>query len=405
MADERRHFIEPQPPSDETVDREPAPKPLVTVNLEREVDILTGKGETRRFVKMYFEARDSGLLAALPDELWKMLCVMATYVDENGFCFPSQTKLASDLGISRQAANKRIQRLREFRFHGRPIITAQRERVENRVGGTRWGHNVYQLRPITGFSRAATLQVPENPPEKPMSTQRDIGPLCQPNQTSGEHDSKKTNEYNEPNVNVVQNPSGKRTDQGKPSVSDPHQKQLAAISYPALKKRYDLNDTQCGEVVYLVDLQGRFLGSADRNHRNYIHRAATVVQHALTGLFVSELREFDEQCNRQPPKKGRPQLFHHIWTERQATHLTSRENPAAEVFQAAAKELTARLGSTAPSPTPDDNLDPQEQRRRQYIDQLETKGYELPPDIRRASARDIAAWLDEHPTPTKKPSA
>jgi hypothetical protein len=51
------------------------------------------------FVKMYFEARDSGLCAALPDELWKTLCCLATYIDENSNCYPSQALLAKYLGL------------------------------------------------------------------------------------------------------------------------------------------------------------------------------------------------------------------------------------------------------------------------------------------------------------------
>ena len=64
----------------------PKRKPLVTVEFQTEVDIATGDRERRMFVKMYFDARDSGLLAALPDELWTTLCCLATYMDENGNC-------------------------------------------------------------------------------------------------------------------------------------------------------------------------------------------------------------------------------------------------------------------------------------------------------------------------------
>ena len=68
----------------------PKRKPLVTVEFQTEVDVATGNREKRMFVKMYFDARDSGLLAALPDELWKTLCCLATYIDEDGKCYPSQ---------------------------------------------------------------------------------------------------------------------------------------------------------------------------------------------------------------------------------------------------------------------------------------------------------------------------
>ena len=126
-------------------------RPLVTVEFQTEVDVATGAREQRMFVKMYFGARDSGLLAALPDELWKTLCCLATYMEEDARCYPSQERLASDLGIRREHMNKRIKRLLAFRFHGEPVITMTKSR-ESRRGGSRWANNIYRLRPITGLA-------------------------------------------------------------------------------------------------------------------------------------------------------------------------------------------------------------------------------------------------------------
>src|SRR6266851_5008546 len=109
----------------------PKRKPLVTVEFQTEVDVATGNREQRMFVKMYFDARDSGLLAALPDELWKTLCCLATYMDETGNCYPSQALLANDLGIRREHMNKRIKRLLAFRFNGEPILTMAKNRESN----------------------------------------------------------------------------------------------------------------------------------------------------------------------------------------------------------------------------------------------------------------------------------
>ena len=112
----------------------PKRKPLVTVEFQTEIDVATGNREKRMFVKMYFDARDSGLLAALPDDLWKTLCCLATYVDENGNCYPSQAALGEALGISRQHINYRIKRLLAFRFHGEPILTVTKSRQAERGG-------------------------------------------------------------------------------------------------------------------------------------------------------------------------------------------------------------------------------------------------------------------------------
>jgi hypothetical protein len=354
MPEDPRPHQQPEHPIDEVSRYGHAPKPLITVNFEREVDVVTGKGETRRFVKMYFEARDSGLLATLPDELWKTLCVLATYLDENGHCFPSQERIAKDLGIGRQAVNKRIQRLREFRFAGKPLINISRSTVPQGVGGTRRDKNSYQLYPIAGFRFGGDQETAKTPADALMSPQRDIRantddstPRCRPRQTSGEGDTNKNNEGNDLNVNVERIASNEiAVEAGTSFIRDPRTRTLPPISYDALRRRYGLNDEQCGEVTYLVGLQAQFLGSAQQNHRNYVHRAATVAQQGLTGRFTTELRDFDEWCMKNRPKKGRPQLFHAIWRGRQATYVVAQESAVADA--------TARLANTFSRPNSPD---------------------------------------------------
>ena len=129
---------------------EPAPTPLVSVERQFETDLATGKTSVRMFVKMYFAARDSGLLREIPDELWKTLCVLATYMDEGGVCCPSQATLAQSLGISRPKANQRIQRLLGFRFQGHPVLSLSKVRRPTAQGG-RWCNNVYRIHPIAGL--------------------------------------------------------------------------------------------------------------------------------------------------------------------------------------------------------------------------------------------------------------
>ena len=147
-------------------------KPLLTVEFQTELDVATGNRERRMFVKMYFDARDSGLLAALPDDLWKTLCCLATYIDEDGNCYPSQAVVGEALGIGRQHINYRIKRLLAFRFHGEPILSVTKSRRAER-GGSRWANNVYRLRPITGL---AMFDVGNN--DATEEKREDLGKSC-----------------------------------------------------------------------------------------------------------------------------------------------------------------------------------------------------------------------------------
>jgi len=129
----------------------PQPKrPLVSVERQWEKDIFTGREETRMFVKMYFEARDSGLLGHMPPELWQTLCALATYMDETGFAFPSQERLARDLSIGRQQVNSRLKRLAEYRFNGTPVISVHKMTGQRGEAG-RWARNSYRIETIAGL--------------------------------------------------------------------------------------------------------------------------------------------------------------------------------------------------------------------------------------------------------------
>ncbi|TAK28808.1 MAG: helix-turn-helix domain-containing protein [Chloroflexota bacterium] len=125
-----------------------APAHLVTIQSEREFDLLSGEWSQRVFVKMYLEARSSGLLAAISDRNWKTLCVLATYMDAGGYCFPSQSELAKALGCSRQMANERIQSLADFRFQDKPVVLIVKE---NRCDDGRWARNGYRVLPIANL--------------------------------------------------------------------------------------------------------------------------------------------------------------------------------------------------------------------------------------------------------------
>lgn len=128
----------------------PKKRPLVSVERQFETDIATGKTETRMFVKLYFEARDSGLLADIGDRRWRTLCALATYMDENGSCCPSQSRIAGDLGIHRQRVNERIRELLDYQFQGRPVISVAKTRRLTKYGG-RWASNEYTVHPISGL--------------------------------------------------------------------------------------------------------------------------------------------------------------------------------------------------------------------------------------------------------------
>lgn len=158
---------------------------LVTIEAQREFDLFSGEWAERVFVKLYVAARTSGLLAAISDREWKTLCTLATYMDGQGFCFPSQAELARAMGCSRQMANERVKSLAEFRFQGQPVlVTVKAER-----DGGKWGRNGYR---VLGLANLRIYEGGEDP-EPANDSGNDSGPggdpPCQENLTRSSQNS------------------------------------------------------------------------------------------------------------------------------------------------------------------------------------------------------------------------
>src|SRR4051794_7193750 len=126
----------------------PLPERLVSIESQSEFDVFTGERQDRLFLKLYVAARTSGLLAAISDRDWKTLCVLATYMDATGFCFPSQTELARAMGCSRQMVSERVNSLARFRFQDQPVLVIANEK--HKVNG-RFSHNGYRVLPLASL--------------------------------------------------------------------------------------------------------------------------------------------------------------------------------------------------------------------------------------------------------------
>jgi len=143
---------------------------LVTIEIQKEYDVFKGSWEERIFVKLFIGARTSGLLKKISNRDWKTLCTLATFMDKDGNCYPSQRAIAKALGVSRQMANDRIQSLLKFRFKNQPILLMEKTRRSTLEGG-RWSNNQYKILPISN------LKIFSGPEETPMSRKLDIGPM------------------------------------------------------------------------------------------------------------------------------------------------------------------------------------------------------------------------------------
>ncbi|WP_170291984.1 helix-turn-helix domain-containing protein [Heliobacterium mobile] len=115
---------------------------MISIAMERSFDVIDKKWDNDIYVKMYRSAVTSGLIAKLGPERWTVLCIIASYMDEQGNCFPSQSAIAKGFGCTRQTALRWINSLLAFRWNNRPVI----ERVKNR---RRNGLSYYTILPLS----------------------------------------------------------------------------------------------------------------------------------------------------------------------------------------------------------------------------------------------------------------
>lgn len=103
------------------------------------------KSENPIFLKLYVDAAKCGLIADMGADNWQTLCVIASYMDKKGECHPTQFTIAKLLGVRRETASKRVKKLTEYRWHGRPVIEITKDRAE----GGKWDNARYRVLPIS----------------------------------------------------------------------------------------------------------------------------------------------------------------------------------------------------------------------------------------------------------------
>lgn len=100
------------------------------------------------YVRLSVQTVKAGLIAELGAELFATLTVIASFMDADGRCYPTQASIGRLLGVNRQTANRYVQRLLAYRREGEAIITVVKEK---RDGGP-LGRNIYTIRPISGYA-------------------------------------------------------------------------------------------------------------------------------------------------------------------------------------------------------------------------------------------------------------
>lgn len=140
------------------------------------------------FSKVYVAFWTSGLGARLGDKLGYTLMALASYMNENYECWPTQEQLAERLGVSRAAVNERIKALADFRWNGHPILT-----VTKRSNGA-YGNNVYRLSDWCQITIFKANPAPIKPDTTPVDKRTNSDSLERARAAKGKRKPKATSE-------------------------------------------------------------------------------------------------------------------------------------------------------------------------------------------------------------------
>jgi len=69
-------------------------------------------------------------------------------MDADGHCYPTQARLAADLGVSRETANRRVRALLAYRWRDKPLLTAEKRRDPVTKA---WDSAVYTVQEAAGL--------------------------------------------------------------------------------------------------------------------------------------------------------------------------------------------------------------------------------------------------------------
>ncbi|WP_214796542.1 MULTISPECIES: helix-turn-helix domain-containing protein [unclassified Exiguobacterium] len=120
---------------------------LFSVSHDKEMNFFTGEVESNVYLRVYTSMFTSGLVARMKIHNFATLMAIASYMDENGECYPTQQQLAKRMGVHANSVNKYVNQLLEFEVDGKPVIT--REVVNKGRGRV---SSMYKIHPISQLS-------------------------------------------------------------------------------------------------------------------------------------------------------------------------------------------------------------------------------------------------------------
>lgn len=98
---------------------------MFTVSIDKEFDVVGKETSTSIYLRVYTSLFQSGIVKDLKPKNFTVLLAIASFMDAEGNCYPTQRQIAEITGLSLPTVNKAINELLEFKVNDNPIISRE----------------------------------------------------------------------------------------------------------------------------------------------------------------------------------------------------------------------------------------------------------------------------------------
>lgn len=124
---------------------------LFSVSHNKEINLANGETISNIYVRVYTTLFTSGLVAKMGSNRFTTLMALASYMDAQGECYPTQIQLAEVMGVHKNTINKYINELLEFEIDNKPLVTRTKvNRGQGKISSYYKIHPLSQLAKFTG---------------------------------------------------------------------------------------------------------------------------------------------------------------------------------------------------------------------------------------------------------------
>lgn len=121
---------------------------ILSVSHDKEINLANGETINNVYVRVYTSLFASGLVAKMGANRFTTLMALASYMDAEGECYPTQIQLADSIGVHKNTINKYINELLEFEIEGTPLVT--RKKVNRGQGKI---SSYYKIHPLSQLAK------------------------------------------------------------------------------------------------------------------------------------------------------------------------------------------------------------------------------------------------------------